>query len=202
MRCPKCGNEIANDSLFCEYCGTKVNLQKSKKALWIAFAIILSLCVIGGIIFVTNNKQTSPEDVLLQHAKELEQIYSINIPEDFHAAAFYSGPTIVYQDGKGGGIRVSGGNAWYASCNSLPDWFEYALKNESLVLDKSAFKERVIHQIPAMFAIGEIYSSSYQEAVLYSEKTGCYTIHIEYPKEKKDLYEGIMRSVVFSFKEK
>lgn len=24
MKCPKCGNEIANDSTFCEFCGTKV----------------------------------------------------------------------------------------------------------------------------------------------------------------------------------
>lgn len=24
MRCPNCGKEIANDSVYCEYCGTKV----------------------------------------------------------------------------------------------------------------------------------------------------------------------------------
>ena len=24
MKCPNCGKEIANDSVFCEYCGTRV----------------------------------------------------------------------------------------------------------------------------------------------------------------------------------
>lgn len=30
MKCPKCGKEIANDSLFCEYCGTKLSKPNSK----------------------------------------------------------------------------------------------------------------------------------------------------------------------------
>ena len=30
MKCPKCGNEIANDSVFCESCGAKLNLAPSK----------------------------------------------------------------------------------------------------------------------------------------------------------------------------
>ena len=48
MKCSKCGKEIANDSVFCEYCGTKVKIPKSKKALWITLAILLALCIIGG----------------------------------------------------------------------------------------------------------------------------------------------------------
>ncbi len=29
MKCSKCGNEIANDSVFCEFCGTKVENSKT-----------------------------------------------------------------------------------------------------------------------------------------------------------------------------
>lgn len=31
MKCSKCGNEIANDSLFCEYCGTQIIKDNVKK---------------------------------------------------------------------------------------------------------------------------------------------------------------------------
>lgn len=47
MRCPKCGQDIANDSNFCEYCGVKVMVSKSRKLRWIVFAVVLLLCVIG-----------------------------------------------------------------------------------------------------------------------------------------------------------
>lgn len=29
MKCSKCGKEIANDSVFCEYCGVKIKLNTS-----------------------------------------------------------------------------------------------------------------------------------------------------------------------------
>ena len=31
MKCSKCGNEIANDSMFCEYCGTQIKKDNVKK---------------------------------------------------------------------------------------------------------------------------------------------------------------------------
>ena len=55
MKCSKCGKEIANDSNFCEYCGTKVPKAKSRKPLW----IVLVLCIIGlfvGIIIYYENE--------------------------------------------------------------------------------------------------------------------------------------------------
>jgi hypothetical protein len=47
MKCPNCGKEIANDSVYCEYCGEKVvqlnSLKKNKLGK-------ISLFVIGGIV--------------------------------------------------------------------------------------------------------------------------------------------------------
>lgn len=53
MKCPNCGKEIANDSQFCEFCGTNVNFvgastpnnvkPKRKKNGWIFVSIILFL---------------------------------------------------------------------------------------------------------------------------------------------------------------
>ena len=53
MKCPNCGKEIANDSVFCEYCGTPIkNAKKSKKNLWItlgvAGVVLIALIVIAG----------------------------------------------------------------------------------------------------------------------------------------------------------
>lgn len=31
MKCSKCGNEIANDSMFCEYCGSQIKEDNAKK---------------------------------------------------------------------------------------------------------------------------------------------------------------------------
>lgn len=40
MKCSNCGNEIANDSIFCEYCGTKVKMSQSKYAPGIKLALL------------------------------------------------------------------------------------------------------------------------------------------------------------------
>ena len=45
MKCPKCGKEIANDSNFCEFCGSPVgkNSEKNKKARITLGVILVSL---------------------------------------------------------------------------------------------------------------------------------------------------------------
>ena len=40
MKCSKCGKEIANDSNFCEYCGTKVGNNTKKKTINIALIVL------------------------------------------------------------------------------------------------------------------------------------------------------------------
>ena len=44
MKCPKCGKEIANDSVFCEYCGNPIR-KSHKKVIWITFITILVLLI-------------------------------------------------------------------------------------------------------------------------------------------------------------
>ena len=41
MKCPKCGKEIANDSNFCEYCGSSVSNNHRKKTIWITLGLIV-----------------------------------------------------------------------------------------------------------------------------------------------------------------
>lgn len=43
--CPKCGKEIAKDSKFCEYCGTRLG-NVSNKPLWMTFFITILFFVI------------------------------------------------------------------------------------------------------------------------------------------------------------
>lgn len=60
MKCPSCGKEIAEDSLFCEYCGTKLESvasvppeqkihSKSRTPLWMILAL-LPFVIIGGVV--------------------------------------------------------------------------------------------------------------------------------------------------------
>ncbi len=53
MKCPNCGKEIANDSMFCGYCGTKLLKTNPKKWLpWtiggvavVIIAVVVLLCI-------------------------------------------------------------------------------------------------------------------------------------------------------------
>ena len=60
MRCRKCGQELAEDSVFCSNCGTPVS-RKNKG--YIVVAAIVSLVIIAGIamlyatIHVNNTKE-------------------------------------------------------------------------------------------------------------------------------------------------
>ena len=51
MRCPRCGEEIANDSVYCEFCGRKIKKSGSKK-LWLSVCVVSALVVIIYACFV------------------------------------------------------------------------------------------------------------------------------------------------------
>lgn len=55
MKCPNCGKENANDSLFCEYCGTKIkivvnNSTDKPKVKWVQLILGVIGVVVGGYI--------------------------------------------------------------------------------------------------------------------------------------------------------
>ena len=52
MKCPNCGKEIANDSLFCEFCGAKVKKAAKKWVPWVAgiLAFIVSFVVVSVLL--------------------------------------------------------------------------------------------------------------------------------------------------------
>lgn len=51
MRCPNCGKEIANDSVFCEYCGTKLNIEPNTP-MWLKFMNVIGLSLLAIALFV------------------------------------------------------------------------------------------------------------------------------------------------------
>lgn len=72
MKCPKCGEEIANDSNFCEFCGAKIIAPKSKCLLWIALAVVISLCLIGGITgLLLYNSDNTPNNSIMSDAQQM-----------------------------------------------------------------------------------------------------------------------------------
>ncbi len=51
MRCSKCGKEIANDSLFCEYCGEQMGKPEYKVHVkWLLYVAMLFTCVLNYFI--------------------------------------------------------------------------------------------------------------------------------------------------------
>ena len=52
MKCPKCGEEIANDSNYCEFCGVRVRKAKRNKTYVGVLAIIATLVIIVLLAFI------------------------------------------------------------------------------------------------------------------------------------------------------
>lgn len=55
MKCPNCNREIENDSVFCEYCGTKIkivvnNSTDKPKVKWVQLILGIIGVVFGGYI--------------------------------------------------------------------------------------------------------------------------------------------------------
>ena len=58
MKCPNCGHEVADDSLFCELCGAQIaKKKKSHKALWITLVVLILVGLIGGVVYHQNKVQ-------------------------------------------------------------------------------------------------------------------------------------------------
>jgi len=64
MKCPNCGKEIANDSVYCEYCGVKLEKKGSSKVLWIIIAAVVGVALIACILLLLpkGNKQVQKEE--------------------------------------------------------------------------------------------------------------------------------------------
>ena len=86
MKCPKCGEEIANDSVFCEYCGAKVNKPQSNNTLLKVLVLAVVLCVVCiiGIITYYQNQQHTMQSELSEH-QETEEETVVEEVDDSHA---------------------------------------------------------------------------------------------------------------------
>lgn len=64
MKCSKCGKEIAEDSFFCEFCGTKIKRNKfnistnclKNKWLWPIYAAVIFIIVLLCVILNSNKE--------------------------------------------------------------------------------------------------------------------------------------------------
>ena len=71
MKCPKCGKEIANDIVYCEYCGEKVVPVAAKKKLPLWLIIVGALIVVALIVIFCYD--SSPESQPLPDEEALVQ---------------------------------------------------------------------------------------------------------------------------------
>ena len=87
MKCPKCGKEIANDSLFCEHCGTKtINGEQQTKRVDIRW------CLLPSMIIATIAMGFAAEswDIYLFHGQDHNVIPFFVVPSSiFVASCFY-----------------------------------------------------------------------------------------------------------------
>ena len=73
MKCPNCGKEIANGSMFCEYCGAQV--KKNKKPLFITLFVVIGLFALGGFgYYHYKAKQEIERELALAKQREAEAI--------------------------------------------------------------------------------------------------------------------------------
>ena len=107
MKCPKCGKEIADDSIYCEYCGTKLenaasvspeqkNHSKSRTTLWMMILAMLLVVIVGGVVIY--NQYNKPTVVRMRCAEE---------PEKYAEGARFIAQDYVYVD-----LGLPSGTLW------------------------------------------------------------------------------------------
>ena len=91
MKCPNCGREIASNSNFCEFCGTKISIVSSnhsqekeagrKITLIVSVSLVLVLALLGGVLYYHNEVNRAREE--LRMAKEkVERESAVRVGED------------------------------------------------------------------------------------------------------------------------
>lgn len=129
MRCPNCGKEIANDSVFCEYCGTQINRadashKEKSKVKW--GQLLIGLFLIIGIpsFLFTNKSKDSHSSVNVSQSQLSYKIVADNArlyhfmqptngtPYMLASDCFYEKGCIVkgevvYLEGQGNYLRVN-----------------------------------------------------------------------------------------------
>lgn len=79
MKCQNCGQEIANDSRFCEFCGAKISKPRRIKILWIVLIVVLGLSALSvGSIYLY--------DLHRQYIKEVAETKAAQEEAERHAA--------------------------------------------------------------------------------------------------------------------
>ncbi len=87
MKCKNCGEEIANDSKFCHYCGARVTKEAKKRTVvWLCVAVIIliGVAVVTGIIKNNHNTEIAEEDRVVNTINTLNYAYAAN---DFNVLA-------------------------------------------------------------------------------------------------------------------
>lgn len=61
MKCKNCNSEIEDDSVFCEYCGTKVSkdsrVEKKDTKFWVLAVTSFWIPIVGFILFSVKHKE-------------------------------------------------------------------------------------------------------------------------------------------------
>ena len=82
MKCPKCGAEIADDSKFCEFCGTKTGKQNRKLQYFLIGAAIV---IAGAVLLFSQKGQANYEEVNVEEidttALMVEEEYPLDVEE-------------------------------------------------------------------------------------------------------------------------
>lgn len=61
MKCSNCGKEIADDSRFCEFCGSQIKIKEDKKLKWGQLLIGAIFLIIGVLILQNVNRKDSQD---------------------------------------------------------------------------------------------------------------------------------------------